>query len=111
MKITRLPTSSDEDGFEELREAFEQYWEADREEDSFAHLCQAFRLFWDEEGQDDSQSILRELMALIGLKDIKAQFLKLKAKLEIAQRQEIDLSEEDFSVNVVGNSGTGKFLS
>jgi hypothetical protein len=49
-------------------------------------------------------------MALVGLKDVKAQFLKLKAKLEIAQRQEIDLLEEDFSVNVVGNLGTGKFL-
>jgi hypothetical protein len=50
-------------------------------------------------------------MALVSLKNVKAQFLKLKAKLEIAQRQEIDLSEEDFSVNVVRNSGTGKFLS
>jgi KaiC/GvpD/RAD55 family RecA-like ATPase len=50
-------------------------------------------------------------MALIGLNDVKAQFLKVKAKLEIAKRQQIDLSEEDFSVNVVGNPGTGKSLS
>jgi len=111
MKITRPLSPILEDGFEELCEAFEEYWEADREEDGFTHLCQAFRLFWDEGGQDGSQLILRELMAMIGLKDVKAQFLKVKARSEIKKRQGVNLPEEDFSVNIVGNPGTGKILS
>jgi len=101
------------DGFEELRKAFEQYWEEDqeedREEDGFAHLCQAFRLFWDEDGQEASQSVLRGLMSMVGLDDVKAQFLKVKSSVEIAKRQGIDLSKETFDAEFAGNPGTGEF--
>ena len=86
-------------------EAFKLYWE----EDCFVQLCQAFRLFWDEDEQDASRSTLRKLMSMVGLEEVKAHFLKVQARVEIAKRQGVDLLTESFNVHFVGNPGTGEF--
>ena len=79
--------------------------------DDFADLGQAPQLYQDEDEQDPSQSTLRELMSMVGLEEVKAHFLKIKARVETAKRQGVDLSKERLEVNFVGNLGTGEFLS
>ena len=54
---------------------------------------------------------LDELMGLIGLEDVKAQALKIKAKIDAAQRQGTDLGGERFGAVLLGNPGTGNLLS
>ncbi|TGZ77525.1 NFX1-type zinc finger-containing protein 1 [Ascodesmis nigricans] len=49
-----------------------------------------------------------KLMDLIGLEEVKDQVLKIKAKIDVAMRQGIDLSDERFNVAMLGNPGTGK---
>jgi DNA replication protein DnaC len=47
---------------------------------------------------------------MVGLEDVKSHFLKMKARIETARRQGVDLSKERFGVALVGNPGTGKLL-
>lgn len=96
-----------EDGFDDLCEAFRLYWD----EDAFADLCEAFQFFGDEVEQDPIQAPLRALKSIAGAEEAKALFIIVKARFETAKRQGVDLSEEDFSVNIVGNRGKGEFLS
>jgi hypothetical protein len=71
------------------------------------------RLEWIRQKRDEGaiNKHLDLLMSMIGLEDVKAQFLKIKARVEIAKRQGVDLSKERFNVVLVGNPGTGEFLS
>ncbi|KAL0570783.1 hypothetical protein V5O48_011177 [Marasmius crinis-equi] len=48
------------------------------------------------------------LMELTGLEDVKAQVLNIKAKIDLAKRQGIDLKGERLNVVMLGNPGTGK---
>ncbi|KAK1223907.1 hypothetical protein PQX77_013213 [Marasmius sp. AFHP31] len=48
------------------------------------------------------------LMELTGLEEVKEQVLKIKAKIDLAKRQGIDLKDERFNVVMLGNPGTGK---
>lgn len=48
------------------------------------------------------------LMGMIGLEDVKAQFLTIKAQVDLAIRQRVDLSDERFGTVLIGNPGTGR---
>lgn len=48
-----------------------------------------------------------ELMGMIGLEDVKSEFLSIKSKVDTALRQGIPLDKERFSCSMLGNPGTG----
>lgn len=48
------------------------------------------------------------LMGMIGLDGIKEKFLSIKAQVDTAIRQNVDLKNERFGTVLVGNPGTGK---
>jgi hypothetical protein len=52
---------------------------------------------------------LDELMEMIGLEDVKKQFLSVKSKVDTILRQNSSLKSERFSCSLLGNPGTGKF--
>ncbi|KXX80997.1 Helicase required for RNAi-mediated heterochromatin assembly 1 [Madurella mycetomatis] len=49
-----------------------------------------------------------ELMEMIGLEEVKQEFLSLKSKVDTALRQNISMASERFSCSMLGNPGTGK---
>jgi DNA replication protein DnaC len=49
-------------------------------------------------------------MAMTGLQEVKDQFLRIKAKIDTAVRQNITLNKERFGIALLGNPGTGKLL-
>ncbi|KAE8380077.1 P-loop containing nucleoside triphosphate hydrolase protein [Aspergillus bertholletiae] len=49
-----------------------------------------------------------KLMAMIGLEQVKQKFLTIKARVDTALRQGIDLKKERFGSVLIGNPGTGK---
>ena len=51
---------------------------------------------------------LDELMAMIGLEDVKKQFLSVKSKVDTIMRQDSSLKSERFSCSLLGNPGTGE---
>ncbi|KAK4899868.1 hypothetical protein LTR49_027565 [Elasticomyces elasticus] len=51
---------------------------------------------------------LDELMAMIGLEDVKEAFLEIKAKVDLTVRQGISLAKERLGASFLGNPGTGK---
>lgn len=52
-----------------------------------------------------------EIMEMIGLEEVKAQVLRIKAKVETSIRQGTDLSKERLGLVLLGNPGTGESLS
>lgn len=54
---------------------------------------------------------LDELMGMIGLEEVKSEFLSIKSRVDTALRQCISLSKERFSCSMLGNPGTGKWVS
>lgn len=50
-----------------------------------------------------------ELMEMIGLEDVKSEFLSIKSKVDTALRQGIPLDKERFSCSMLGNPGTGTY--
>lgn len=48
------------------------------------------------------------LMGMIGLNSVKEKFLSIKAQVDTAIRQNVDLKSERFGTILVGNPGTGK---
>lgn len=48
------------------------------------------------------------LMEMVGLEDVKAQVLGIKAKIDVSQRQNSDVKDERFNINLLGNPGTGE---
>lgn len=53
---------------------------------------------------------LDELMAMIGLEEVKSAFLSIKSRVDTAIRQGINLDQERFSCSMLGNPGTGMSL-
>lgn len=51
-----------------------------------------------------------KIMEMIGLEDVKAQVLRIKAKVETSIRQDTDLSKERLGLVLLGNPGTGILL-
>jgi uncharacterized Zn finger protein (UPF0148 family) len=50
---------------------------------------------------------LDELMSMIGLEEVKNEFLAIKAKIDTAVRQGISTKDERFGAVLLGNPGTG----
>ncbi|KAL1648449.1 hypothetical protein SLS58_002204 [Diplodia intermedia] len=55
-----------------------------------------------------SSDTLDDLMSMIGLENVKEEFLAIKDKIEVAIRQGIDMKDERFGAALLGNPGTGK---
>ncbi|KAF2095349.1 P-loop containing nucleoside triphosphate hydrolase protein [Rhizodiscina lignyota] len=55
-----------------------------------------------------SNDALDALMKMIGLEDVKEQFLITKEKVDLVVRQGASLNDERFSAALLGNPGTGK---
>ncbi|POS78720.1 stage V sporulation protein K [Diaporthe helianthi] len=51
---------------------------------------------------------LDELMGMIGLEEVKSEFLSVKSKVDTAIRQGVSLAKERFGCSMLGNPGTGK---
>jgi hypothetical protein len=51
---------------------------------------------------------LDELMTMTGLENVEEAFLDIKAKIDLAVRQNTSLTKERFGVSLLGNPGTGK---
>ncbi|KAK3293760.1 P-loop containing nucleoside triphosphate hydrolase protein [Chaetomium fimeti] len=51
---------------------------------------------------------LDALMEMIGLEEVKQEFLSVKSKVDTALRQGISMAAERFSCSMLGNPGTGK---
>ena len=58
--------------------------------------------------EDASNDAIDALMAMTGLEGVKSQVLKIKAKIETAQRQGTNLQQERFGISLLGNPGTGQ---
>lgn len=57
---------------------------------------------------DGANSVAMDsIMDMVGLEDVKAQALRIKAKIEVVQRQGTDLKEERLNTVFLGNPGTG----
>ncbi|KAK0261276.1 hypothetical protein LTR35_017885 [Friedmanniomyces endolithicus] len=55
-----------------------------------------------------SNASLDTLMAMIGLENVKDHFLDIKARVDLAVRQDTDVKKTRFSTAFLGNPGTGK---
>lgn len=64
---------------------------------------------WERQKQVDNASSdsIDSLMRMTGLEEVKTQFLKIKARIETAQRQGTDMKDERFGIVLLGNPGTG----
>ncbi|KAK1829287.1 P-loop containing nucleoside triphosphate hydrolase protein [Podospora conica] len=51
---------------------------------------------------------LDDLMEMIGLEEVKQEFLSIKSKVDLTTRQGTSLASERFSCSMLGNPGTGK---
>jgi hypothetical protein len=51
---------------------------------------------------------LDDLMEMIGLEDVKQEFLGVKSKVDTALRQGVSMALERFSCSMLGNPGTGE---
>ncbi|KAI9822767.1 MAG: hypothetical protein M1832_003000 [Thelocarpon impressellum] len=58
--------------------------------------------------ENASNEAIDSIMDMIGLEAVKAQILRIKAKIEATTRQGTDLRHERFNVALLGNPGTGK---
>jgi hypothetical protein len=47
-------------------------------------------------------------MAMIGLEDVKQEFLTIKSKVDLTLRQNTLLASKRFSCSMLGNPGTGE---
>lgn len=61
----------------------------------------------DMEGVDNPS--IDAIMEMTGLEDVKAQVLRIKAKIDVTQRQGTSVEDERFNIVLLGNPGTGKY--
>lgn len=69
----------------------------------------ATELEWDRQKRVEGavNVAIDDLMKMTGLEKVKAQVLRIKAKIETSQRQDTDLKQERFGICLLGNPGTG----
>ncbi|KAL8678753.1 MAG: hypothetical protein Q9186_004904 [Xanthomendoza sp. 1 TL-2023] len=58
--------------------------------------------------ENASNEAIDKIMDLVGLEDVKAQVLRIKAKIDTSKRQNSDVKKERFNAAFLGNPGTGK---
>ncbi|KAK3386657.1 P-loop containing nucleoside triphosphate hydrolase protein [Podospora didyma] len=78
--------------------------------DSLAFLPSNAQEEWEhlKEFEGAQSKPMDELMAMIGLEDVKQEFLGIKSKVDTAVRQGISMASERFNCTMLGNPGTGK---
>jgi hypothetical protein len=59
----------------------------------------------------EKNSAIDGIMELTGLEDVKAQVLRIKAHIDLMKRQSVPLNKERLNLVLLGNPGTGKYLS
>ncbi len=74
-----------------------------------SHEVSSSRAEWDRQKQvnNASNDAIDGIMNLVGLEDVCTQVLRIKARIETMQRQNISLEKERFGVVFQGNPGTG----
>lgn len=84
--------------------------EDQRENEESSPLISKAKAEWNREKdlENVSNPILDRLMDMIGLEEVKNQFLSIKTKVDIAKEQGITLKDERFNCSILGNPGTGK---
>lgn len=50
---------------------------------------------------------LDQLMGMIGLENVKDQFLEIKSKIDLSTRQDVSITKERLGAALLGNPGTG----
>jgi hypothetical protein len=55
----------------------------------------------------ESNAAIDAIMDMTGLEEVKAQVLRIKAKIDTARRQNVSLKEERLNIVLLGNPGTG----
>lgn len=55
-----------------------------------------------------SNAHIDAIMEMTGLEEVKAQVLRIKAKIDVSQRQGTSVTDERFNVVLQGNPGTGE---
>jgi hypothetical protein len=63
------------------------------------------------EVQGKSNSAVDNIMNMTGLEEVKRQVLQVIAKIDASTRQNASIREERFNVVLLGNPGTGSYLS
>ncbi|XDG09157.1 hypothetical protein ABKA04_008772 [Annulohypoxylon sp. FPYF3050] len=58
--------------------------------------------------ENASNPALDSLCKMIGLESVKREFLTIKARIDTALRQQMDIKDERFGAALLGNPGTGK---
>lgn len=66
---------------------------------------------YQKEFQGAENGALDSLMDMIGLEDVKQEFLSIKTKVDTNVRQNVSLKGERFNVAMLGNPGTGMTIS
>lgn len=68
---------------------------------------------WDRQKRVDgvSNDSIDALMGLTGLEEVKAKILSIKGKVETVMRQGTDMKAERLGIVLLGNPGTGRYLS
>lgn len=57
--------------------------------------------------ENASNDAIDSIMEMIGLEEVKAQVLRIKAKVDLSLRQGTDVKGERFNIALLGNPGTG----
>lgn len=78
----------------------------------FEHVSSAAADEWERERIEDrtlqvQYPAISQLMELVGLEEVKAQVLAIRDRIQICQRQRINLKKERFHIVFQGNPGTG----
>jgi replication-associated recombination protein RarA len=65
---------------------------------------------WDRQKRTENASneAIDDLMKMTGLEEVKAQVLKIKARIDTALRQNTSMKDERYGIVLLGNPGTGK---
>ncbi|KAL9085436.1 MAG: hypothetical protein Q9165_007586 [Trypethelium subeluteriae] len=83
--------------------------QAETKEDDVDHASSAQAVWQRQKDHEGAQNdALDDLMKMIGLEDVKDQFLTIKDKVDTSVRQGVDMKDERFSASLLGNPGTGK---
>lgn len=71
----------------------------------------AAQLWRERKIRGETSEVLDELMLYQGLEGVKRQFLNIKSKVDICEKQRRNLKQERFNVVFQGNPGTGQWYS
>lgn len=92
----------------EYQKQWETQMEAKRLEEWFNKEACEREDYW-EKDPDPCIPYIDQVMSLVGLEEVKAQFLAIKAKIDTYLEQDVPLRRERFNVIFQGKPGTGQY--